>query len=566
MKASSSSGGKPHSLEALYLTVYVAIILHFLFLFVFPKLSDSILFTRNWGYHFISYYPRPVIVFFYLAIALIGCPPLARSAILFWEDKIWPRVGKIGRIGKYPLYVSISLLSVPVFYLLRAKYGLLGDNFLRVQQIELGHILKNEWGTMHFYGFVYTLLSGLSDWSALDAVVVMNCALGSVYIFMAFLVAEALGKNTLEKAVFWLGFILTPITQYFFGYIEIYSPAAVLLSAFLWLAIKSSQNKLNILLPFLALFAGTVSHLMTVVFFPALFYLFYRKILCRWSIFRNRKFILLEALLSIPLIILLQKMFIRGHLLIFFPNKTYSYAMFTWEHVWEFLNGQLMAAPVAFALMVFLLATYVKRRKNIDLTGQFLGITGFFAVLNSFSLNAVLGAADWDLLCVSGLPVTVFALYLLFNAFEIPLIRIGIKYILAIFIVFSFLHIASWIVLNATDISIQRKIDIVQNDPAEYYANNGHPPAMVLAFDFNANELEERAELWYREALRRHPRDPRHYYNLASFLDGREKNEEAVMHSSLSSHPSRFSLSWGWSSSSDSDLSALLAVCTPSRG
>lgn len=512
----------------LVIAIYAFIALHFLFLFVFPDWYSSFFFHRTWGFHFIAFFPVPILFMSYAAAILVSHPTVAQRIVQLWEFTIWRALTKLLKFRKIILYGVFSIASFFPFYFFRVKYGLLGDNFLRIQDVATGKIIPNEPGTIHFYKFLADALNASFGLQVLDSVVLFNCLSGSAYVFLTFYLAEALGKNSLQKGMYVVGLLSVGIIQYFFGYIELYNFVMLLVLSALWTGILSIQNRCNILIPLILISIAFYAHFMIATFLPSFAYLFYRKVFCRWSIFRNPKFIAAEVIALTPVMVIIYNKFVRGNILIYTPNEMYSYAMLTWSHLWEYINGQILAAPAAFPiLLLLLLPIYLIHKKRIDLTGQFLGIAAVFTTLNSFMFNAVRGAADWDILCVAGFPITLFALYLLFQANNISFIRKNLKYICIIFIVFSALNTPPWIIVNATDLSIQRKIVITENDPAEYYANDTHPPAMIFAIEFETNGMEKEAEYWYREAIRRHPNDPRNYYNCANFLHTQKRSKEA---------------------------------------
>lgn len=514
--------------RVLFWMAYLLIILHFLFLFVFPKISPALTFQRTWGFHFIAYFPKSVIILFYFIILLLSHPKIALKIVDWWENKIWPCLQNSQKIGEYTVYIFLSVISLFLFYGFRQKYGLLGDNFLRVHDIANGTVPQNELGTLHFYLIIYHNISPYFNLSPKETLVIVNCLTGPLYVFLSFCLAKTLGKNTFQKGMYFIGLTLIGIIQYFFGYIEIYNLITILIVLFLWTGYLAARDRISIIFPILFFTSAFFSHFMVSTFLPALFYLFYRKSLCRWRIFTNPKFIITEIVVALPIFIFVYIKIVRGNILIFTQNETYQYAMLSWTHLWEFINGQILAAPAAFLMLFPLLWIFIKHRKSLDLAGQFLTLAAFFTTLNSLVYNVQKGATDWDVLCMSGLPITILVFYLLFNALDITFIRLNLKYICLLFILFSASNTVTWILLNSTDLSIPRFIDMIENDPAEFYANNVHPPAMYLAITFNTNGLDKEAEYWYRQGTIKYPNDPRNFYNLATFLNSNKRTEEAA--------------------------------------
>jgi tetratricopeptide (TPR) repeat protein len=88
------------------------------------------------------------------------------------------------------------------------------------------------------------------------------------------------------------------------------------------------------------------------------------------------------------------------------------------------------------------------------------------------------------------------------------------------------LHTFFWVVLCASDRSIDRFEDITLDDPGTYYI--GHPAPMVLAIVLNTNRLERRAMAMYELAYRKYPDDPRNAFNFAAQLVQHNRMAEAL--------------------------------------
>ena len=62
------------------------IVLHFLFLFIFPAIFNfPEIFKRTWGFHHISYFSMPYIILFYLIGISVCIPQINKRIVKFFE-------------------------------------------------------------------------------------------------------------------------------------------------------------------------------------------------------------------------------------------------------------------------------------------------------------------------------------------------------------------------------------------------------------------------------------------------------------------------------------------------
>jgi hypothetical protein len=114
------------------------IALRAVFTFVLPALATGSFFKRTWGFYAISYFPTWYIVAFYIITVLISIPSVNDALLRVvtkgnsWLDRSFPRKRR-----KW-LILLASIASIAVFWVFRVKYGFLGNNYLRVVNIEHG--------------------------------------------------------------------------------------------------------------------------------------------------------------------------------------------------------------------------------------------------------------------------------------------------------------------------------------------------------------------------------------------------------------------------------------------
>ena len=112
--------------------------LHGVGVFVVPQLisvdgSASFL-RRNWGYHFLTYFPIPVVGLAYV-LFIASLTPAIQSLFVSTLSRISVAVkGK----RKSLVYLAISTLALAVLWGLRQKYPFLGDGYVRSSELDRG--------------------------------------------------------------------------------------------------------------------------------------------------------------------------------------------------------------------------------------------------------------------------------------------------------------------------------------------------------------------------------------------------------------------------------------------
>ena len=297
---------------------------------------------------------------------------------------------------------------------------------------------------------------------------------------------------------------LGPI-QYFFGYIETYAPLPVFMMGFLLSGIIALRDNKPPIWATVFLFVGAFMHILLVFLVPAFLCLWYGYFARRFSIFRDRKTVGLCAVIGV----VVAYVFSEGYahvLLPLYPSPTYAYAILTCWHVWEWYNAQVLSAPLGWpVLFLWLFAGHrVFSRESI-----FCGVGAFSALAGLFMIDPVLGSKDWDLLCLSGVPLMAFATYVLYNGGLNKSLR---NYVSIFSCVCAALLIIPWVHINHTDRSVARIIKILDGDPGSYYLS--HPVEMTLASFLGQAGLDSLATSFFNKAYQKYPRDPRMPYNV----------------------------------------------------
>ncbi len=254
------------------------------------------------------------------------------------------------------------------------------------------------------------------------------------------------------RATAWLTFgLLTSLglLQLFFGYIENYSFMTVGVLAYLWLALGVLQGKRPLWLAATILAFTNATHPSTIILAPSLLY-------CGWQVTvketeknsaqRNQWLVYNVLQMALPMLLVatatLGLMSNGGHGLqalfttdrpggsdarFFVPlwktsTRWEQYTMFSWAHLRDFLNEQILVAPVILPSLLWLgistkFAAWKGRkltRLTVDRTPPaiiFLMIAALTYLLFTWVWNADYGGQrDWDLFSPVALPLTLWLL------------------------------------------------------------------------------------------------------------------------------------------------------------
>jgi len=488
---------------------------------------------RLWGINHLAYFP----IYFRVVIITIGflflfpnfnrrvSQALSRFYQLF-ANKSKKRFFKYG--------VS-SLVSVFVFWILRTPTHFLGDGYLRARSLSLGvKYIPAEPLDSYLHFLIHNLLSPLWGGDSIRTYAISSCVAGGVFIFVAILLAEHLGKTAPARCLVFI--VLTALggSQLFFGYVESYTLMYVAVLIYLFLSLNFLERKMSLIWPTLFLGLALSLHLSTFYLLPSLAYLYWLKnreeirrnktILNSWSIF---SFFLLILGLGVGIFVLRQLTTGTWGINLFpmflsikkIGNDPYT--LFSWSHVIDFINELQLLSPVGFAIwsvILFVLARQIKwKNRNVI----FLGMISLFSLVYTFVANPKLACArDWDMFAPAGLGYTLLGLYLLVQNIKK---EENLKYVLLILSATAMIGSFPWFYLNSREAkSLARFNNILNLDPER--SAYGHE---ILARYYGDLDLfEKEAEEW-RKAIALE-KNPRYFDNLGVALFKLNRYDEAI--------------------------------------
>ena len=371
-----------------------------------------------WGVDFLFYLPTPVQSIFILLAVLLFFPGFRRrirSWVRAMPFALWGRSRRV-----WVTRAMILILAIAAFLSLSSARHFLGDGYYLLRELVVHNWEESNRAPLSF-ALIRTLhYAGQAFWeSPVVTYRIYSYASGALYILVAFPVAAALGRNKLEKSIV-LAFLLTAgYLQLFFGYVEnypLYMPGLLL---FIFLGLRTEEGRIPLFVPALLLGMLFALHRAFLVFGPSLLVLAncaFRHRHSSVSIWKNAgttAVALCCAPASAALFLGFSGVGFEAYLggtgvkeflpLFAEPGFHEQYRVFSLAHFLDFLNQQLLAAPVACMVL------FVLRKK--DLCHQpFLAVCTVIPLFFTFIANPKIGAfRDWDIFSLPALPFTLWA-------------------------------------------------------------------------------------------------------------------------------------------------------------
>ncbi len=443
----------------------------FLVLHIWAALSPSHL---NWGIHFFAFY-KPTYSILAFIVAILFFIPTVQEKFIHYINHLSQKIKK----NFHPAFFLILSLVVMLLatFLFPAKLHLLGDGALLLREIsgvQLGDQLPPTFNRQLLAGLLLQCMktifqSGSLENSELIFRIVGGIS-GLVFVLIIFSLLKLFQKPVSEKFLLGVLIFISAGSQLFFGYVETYAVLFVTTAAYLTACWFTLEKKSNILLPILLFIVLIGLHIGSIVLLPGLLLVMYYG----WRHQRIETLIivitslLLSVILSLIYYNRLENIIIRtinesrwNFLHLVHSDNYFAYSVFSWAHLIDWLNANLLIAPFGIAITISILFF---NRKNIEWKNRtfiFLLTSTFFGLLFTFITFFALGMArDWDFMASFFLPLGFLNIYVLAKS------NFSIKntHVIAFIVVLNFLHWISWIGLNADEHRSLNRVKLL-NDP-----------------------------------------------------------------------------------------------------
>ena len=390
---------------------------------------------------------------------------------------------------KVPVYFWPVIFGT-IAYIFRQKGYLLGDGTLRIKELEEGRFFSGvEPLDTYIHAEFYKYFHGIFRLSGADVYSIISIFSGMAAFFGVIFYLKRIFENKNDR---WFsgGLLLTVgAIQLFFGYAESYSIIAVLNLLLILSSLAMLKNNKYGIVPAVFFSLSVISHPISILFAPALLYLYLKLIDFKADF---KKSILL---ISFPLIIFIlfflglitlfafggyspaaffKNLFGESHLLPLFSNSV-NKGIFSIEHLIDLINQIALVTPV----IIVLPYAFKNFRRNLNPQTIFLLIASFFTVLFMSIFRTDLGfSRDWDIFSLYAFPFTLAIGYLIINKNE-PRLEggvqlqqvVGIPFKTAFTIILiSMIHTFSWIYLNSNNDLSMKRAEIIVETP--YWSNH----------------------------------------------------------------------------------------------
>ena len=435
-------------LLALRLLALAVIALHLLA----PQLSEA----NAWG----------VWPFTYLPVAWRWGLALAAAFLIIFGARLWEWVGPgFGRLfdrvswGSPGARLALAAAAALPFWLFRIRHLRWGDAYLLVNAIPHPDVkLTYVWQApldLFLHARLWQLANRWFGWpDPIPVYWILSTVAGVTFVWIALGLAHWLGQNRTERALL-AGLVLTlGAMQLFFGYIENYSLMTVGVLLYAWLALVTLRGEIALVWPATVLAITHALHPSTIILAPSLVYLAVLLIDRRSpgsqpvqgrrpaAALTSRKGSISwqRALVSlaVPYILVFSGVVVlltAGHhgldalLGADFPGggdrqwfvplfkvttRWQHYTMFSWAHLLDIVNQQLMSAPMIWPSLILVVLLAWRTLPSNDQTFRLLTFMALSYLLLTLTWNPDYGGQrDWDLFSPAAAPAALLLAYAL---------------------------------------------------------------------------------------------------------------------------------------------------------
>ena len=389
------------------------------------------------------------------------------GALIFWPPPL-RRLLRSFPLPRQAIAYLIPIVALPFLYLGRIVHTRWGDAYILAKGIpHPDHRLTYTWKApldVYLHARLWALGNRLWGWAdAMPAYWLTSGLAGVFFLFVLLHLADLMGRDGLEKGLIF-GFVASlGLMQFFFGYVENYVLMTVVILLYFCLALRSLRGEIGLAWPATVLALAHALHPSSLILLPSLLYLAWQR--------RSLGFARIFLAVAVPYISIgggtmalmtagghgLDKLFTTdspggGDARWFVPlwrteTRWEHYTMFSWAHLLDFLNEQMLVAPTVLpSLVLVALLAWRRVRAAMEAESRFLLITSAFYLIFTWVWNPDYGGRrDWDLFAPAYLPATLLLAYLLPRAMpdRKELARVSVA-----LVVVSLLHTAAWIYSN----------------------------------------------------------------------------------------------------------------------
>jgi tetratricopeptide (TPR) repeat protein len=381
----------------------------------------------TWGISQWSVFPINATITFIVASAMLLVPALSATIQLSFEKASAPAVRFFRKLPSGMPHLVLSVALIAVFVCFGSRALVYGDGFTILSN-STKPIFPLPSGSHEISKFLPVMLHRLgyltlSQWLGLssDMAFRLTSSVGGIIGFWGIVkIAWLLTEDKHRRMVIVLGGLSSGCTLLFFGYAELYTfgtCALLWLLAFVIGYIKGRSGGSAVFVTSAVLLACNVM-LAPLALLALLVVLRGSNFGCDRQLiypFGIRPFYLnlLIALSSGLLFWLLHKIEPSFYSVVLLPDSGNQYWFLSRAHLMDIVNLLLLVAPISSGLLIFpILRFRAGRATETDPVRSYLVTAALAGTLLSFWIDPVMGSPrDWDLLSVSGFPLSLVAIY-----------------------------------------------------------------------------------------------------------------------------------------------------------
>ncbi len=415
--------------------------------------------------------------FTYLPLAWRWGLALAAAIVVLLGEQLWRRAGPLG-LARVPwgapgMRLALAAAAALPFWLFRIQHLRWGDAYILAHAIPHPEVkLTYVWQApldVFLHAQLWRLGNRWFGWpDPIPVYWIVSTLAGVVFVWVLLGLAGWLGRNRTERALI-TGLVLTLGTmQLFFGYVENYSLMTAGILLYAWLALRALRGEIGLIGPATVLALTHAFHPSTIILAPSLLYLAWLRLDrpgargVPWP----RALLSLAVPYGAVLMGVVALMTAGNHgvdalLGADFPGggdrqwfvplfevttRWQHYTMFSWGHLVDLINQQLLAAPTIWPglILAALLAWRTLPRGEREF--RLLACMAFSYGLLILTWNPDYGGQrDWDLFSPAAVPAALLLAYALPRALpERRALRAAGWALIAV----QIMHTAAWIYQN----------------------------------------------------------------------------------------------------------------------
>jgi len=437
--------------KVIFSTCLFLVLIHAIASF-FPK-------ERLWGLNLLHYMP----FFFRWFLIGLGLLILIPKVNRFVSDSLAkllaPIENGLKKINTYYKYAVISIVSFLPFWIFRVKTRLLGDGNLRVAEILDG------WKFSPTEPLDFYLHAQLSNFLKLDpstTYAILSCLGGVLFIFFILLLSDLMGEEGQKKLLVFSILATLGANQLFFGYVESYTLMYVTLGGLVLFSLYYLKGRCGFLWPALLFLLSASLHLSAIFLLPSVLYLGVAK-KSQEAEAKSKTFSWVNIINMALILLCLSGGFLvlrnltpqesdLGSFLIFpLGANEDPYSLFSFSHLLDFLNHQLLISPLGIPIWIILGLFFLNKIKFKESEAIFLLIVSVCALIFGLVVDPKLGyPRDWDLFAFTGLGYTILGIYFLLNVLKESEVK-KLRYVTSALVWTALISTLPWIYVNAAE-------------------------------------------------------------------------------------------------------------------